>query len=73
MNMPVCKKPRLRKIHWFTARAAAFLSGRKSEEAQFLLIYYGQKVSVNGILFAHQVAPSPAENQLISKISEYSR
>ncbi len=36
-------------------------------------IYYGRTVSMNGILFAHEVVPTPTEDRLIAKISEYSR
>ncbi|MGH7942298.1 MAG: lipid-binding SYLF domain-containing protein [Limisphaerales bacterium] len=35
--------------------------------------YYGHPVSMNGILFAHQVSRTPAEDALIAKIDEFSR
>lgn len=52
---------------------AEIKGGSIAPDAKVNAIYYGRPVSMNGILFAHQVTPSRTEDQLIAKISQYSR
>ena len=50
---------------------AAIKGGGITPDAQADQIYYGQPVSVSGILFAHQVQRSQAASDLARKIHEY--
>lgn len=52
---------------------AEIKGGTVSPDNNANAVYYDQAVSMNQILFNHQVTPTPTEDQLIAKISEYSR
>lgn len=52
---------------------ASIKGGSVSADKDANSTYYGRTVSMNGILFGHQVSPTPVEDQLISKVNEFSR
>jgi len=52
---------------------AAIKGGSISTDEDANQVYYGRPVSMDDILFSHQVEPTPATASLIAKIDQYSK